>query len=1347
MVNPLPSDLPESLQKRLASLSPEKRELLIRKYLALRVKELGISVSDDDDGPCPLSFQQERFWVMEQWTPGASGMVTSHAAYLVSGSLDQTILNQAWKLLTVRHESLRTIIQKIDGGPVQQVLTPSESQQEITEIDVAGMTPEQALSCLETDIQRLIFPENRPGVQPFLYRMSPEKQILLIATRHVFTDGWTKMILLKDLLYFYQSLLSGEPNPLPELPVQYRDYARWQQSLTVRTDWEPHLCFWKNYLKDIPTLELPLDMKRPPLQRWKGKSYSIPIGSNLETAVHQTALSANSTDFIVWMAAFQLLLFRYSNQELFAIGTPVSGRTELETEEMAGLFMNPLALKADLSGNPTFLELVSRVKANFLSVISHQTVPFHQVVEMVQPPRDPSRTPIFQVLFHQRKFPPVTNPVRELTVEPLAFDPGTSEFDLSLELVNQHETPVAWFQYDTALFQKSTIARIAHHFKNIVQNAMENPNQPVSEIPLMDEAEKKLCARYSEGPVPVADSRTLNRIISDVAMEFPNEPALVKEGRTVSYGQLEEESSRIAGAIRKEAGEAAQTIGLSMAPELPLFTTIVGILKAGCAYVPIDPLLPQQRKQFIASDTGISLLISDDLKRDICWHPEMSVRTVSSLLKMGNTLSPDETCNDPGRLAYIMYTSGSTGRPKGVMVTHRNVVNYSKAKITAFFHDHPIRSLQFASISYDMSVDEIFPALISGSTLILKTSKMNGSIASFLNSCELQRVTHMTLPTSFFHELAISIKAGVHFPKDIKCIVFGGDRANPELVRACQKILKGKVAIWNAYGPTETTVITTYGDFSLPESLPEWMDEVPVGKPISGYRVAVVDRKLRPVPLGVPGELIIGGAGVSRGYLNLPEETAERFLPDPSFPGYFMYRTGDWGRFLNDGRIQFLGRIDNQVKVRGFRVEPGEIESALIHHPDVAEATVTAPPGSDGNRHLIAWIVPKINKQISPDNIEESLREKLPAYLIPEQFQFIETIPKTRGGKPDIQQLNARQPHTRPKPSKQPIVTDTEKRITEIWEQTLNLTMPLFADDNFFDLGGHSLAAIRVLGAIEREWGRRILMEQLFLNPTVAGLAQLIDKKETESKPKGILEIREGGNLPPIFLIPPAGTPFSRFKLLSKYLSENRPVLALQPAGLHGETTPLSRMEDIVARYTELIHSRVGNQPFWIGGSCFGAHVAMELHHALIKKGIPPMGAILLDPRLSSLHGGPAFKQTFLKRLFQVYRFIYWKIKRIRIHFTMRLTRERRQILNVWQASGQALKNFQHNPLANDTYVLLSERKRYADPIQRFRWSELGASDNCLHVISGTDHGDLITPAHVEEVADILDRIMGSKKP
>ncbi len=1302
---------------------------------------------DEEARPAPLSFQQERFWVLEQWAPGSTRTATSHAAYHLSGVLSSAKLNQAWQSLIVRHESLRTVIQTIDGEPVQTPLVPSELEQKITEVDVTGMNLEQVLSRLKTDTQRLTFHENRPGVQPFLYRISPEEHVLLFAMRHIFTDGWTKMILLKDLLSFYHGALTGETMPLAELPVRYRDYARWQRNQADEKKGNSHILFWKDYLKDVPPLELPLDRKRPSRQEHDGAAHFLPLDAKLEEMVHQAARSWNATDFMVWMAAFQLLLFRYSSQEVLAVGTPVSGRTALETESMAGLFMNPLALKADLSGRPTFVELVNRVKTGFLSAMAHQDVPFHQVVEAVHPPRDPSRTPIFQVLFHQRKFPPVFSPVLDLEADLLVFDPGTSEFDLSLELVRRNGKLAAWFQYDTALFRQNSITRMALHYKNIVQNAIENPGLPISEIPLMDTAERKQLAICHEGRETSPDSRTLNRIISDVATQFPDKVALEKEGRTVSYRQLEEASSRIAGAICADTEENAEAIGISMTPSLSLFTAIVGILKAGCAYVPIDPELPERRKQFIAADAGISLLISDDPERDTCWYPNEPLLTVSALLKGAIPIKPESTCNDPESLAYIMYTSGSTGRPKGVMVTHRNVVNFSQAMITRSFHGHESRVLQFASISFDMNVDEFFPTLLSASTLVLKSREMNSSMASFLDSCRKQRITYLALPTSFFHELAVGLAGGLAMPACVQSVLFGGDRADSKLVRVCQNILNGKVALWNHYGPTETTVCALYDDLSSPESLPEWMDEVPIGKPTPGYRVAILDKGLRPVPFGVPGELVISGASVSRGYRNLPQETAERFLPDPSCPGACMYRTGDMGRILEDGRVQFLGRMDNQVKIRGFRVEPGEIESTLGRHPDVTEVVVTAPLGSDGNRHLVAWIVPAKDKRIDPDNLKQLLLKQLPVYMIPAQFQSLDAIPRTRSGKPDRQKLTATLPDIHQNACGLAVATETEKKIAEIWKRILNLAALPYADDNFFDRGGHSLAAVRMLGAVEQQWKQRISMEQLFRNPTVGNLARLLDENGPKPEVEGILEIRATGDSPPLFLIPPAGSTFFRFQLLAEHLSESHPMFALQPAGLSGETGPLNSMEEIVARYAKIVHSRAGNQPFWIGGSCFGAIVAMELHHALAEMGTPPMGAILLDPALNTLPDEAASKQPFYRRLSKIGSFITSRFKRFRFRFIMRLTRERRQILNVWQASIQARKSCHHRPFAGDTFVLLSEKKRYHDPVQRRRWSKLGATDNCFYRIPGTAHGDLLSPSHVQEVADTLNEIMESESP
>ncbi len=1048
------------------------------------------------DGPIPLSFAQQRLWLSEQLAPSAAYNVA--AVLRLDGVIRLEALEHAVSELCRRHESLRTTFVVSDDHPLQVIAPPTPVKVPI--VDLQSLAPPDR----EAEAQRLARCEAR---QPFdlatgpllrlsLLRLGTKTHRLLITLHHIVSDGWSTAVFVRELTALYSLAAEGTAARLDEPPLQYADYAVWQRQQLTTERLERQLAYWRQQLAGAPPLlSLPADRARPVSLSSRGSLHRFTWSRSLLDDVRAFSRQEDVTVFMTLLAAFQTLLHRYSGETDVVVGTPVANRSRPEIEGIIGFFVNTLVMRGDLSSDPTFRELLRRTRDVCLSAYSHQDVPLEQVVEALAPARDRAYTPIFQVMFVLQNAPAanIVLPGLEVTVED--GDTGSTAFDLTLSLRESEEGLAGSFEYSTDLFDDATIARMVSHLETLLRDSIGQPGHRISALQLLTAGERdQLLAEWNtSGPVPSVPD--VSQQIAGHAARAPSAIAVVCGEEHVTYAALERRAAELAETLRRAGVGPEVRVGVYLERSVELVLGLLAVIKAGGAFVPMDPAYPAARISFMLEDAHTAVIVTTS--RLATRLPESRCRVV--YVDSTNEHTPNaavDACSwrlRPEQLAYILYTSGSTGRPKGVMVERGVFARYMETARQAYRLDSTDVCLQFASPSFDTSVEEVFACLIAGGRLVLRSDAMMSSVGSFLAQCAAWQVTVLNLPTLYWHEMAASWPPDWReLPSSIRLVIFGGEQAHwPRLAAWQQRALRG-VMLLNTYGPTETTVVATMADVSAGGCAG---GEVPIGRPISHVRTYVLDRHGEPLPVGVPGELYIGGAGVARGYWQRPDLTAERFVPDPfgADPGSRLYRTGDRARYLADGRLVFLGRSDSQVKVHGHRIELGEVEAELRAHPAVKDVVVVLQH-EDTAPWIVAYVVPISGSCATPDALRASLRATLPIHMIPSRFAFLDALPLTAAGKIDRRRLEGVAVEAS-RPADEPPHGPTQEALAAIWTDVLQLQR-LSVHDNFFEQGGHSLLAMRVLSRVRAAFGIDLPMARLFEHPTIAGLAQCIDAEE-----------------------------------------------------------------------------------------------------------------------------------------------------------------------------------------------------------------------------------------------------------
>jgi amino acid adenylation domain-containing protein len=1090
-------------------LTPEQRALMLlwlKKEISDRPdpREKGAIPPAPRKGEgVPLSFAQQRLWFLDQLEPGLP-VYNIPEAIRLSGRLDAEALRRALNEVVRRHESLRTTFVVKDGRPVQSIAPSLALALPVLDLrDLPeGVREEEARRLAREEAQRPFDLSAGPLVRASLLRLGEEEHVALLTVHHIVSDGWSMDVLVRELAALYDAYSQGKPSPLAELPVQYADYAAWQREWLSGGRLESQLSYWKGQLEGAPALELPTDRPRQAAQTYGGATETFSVSRETSDALKALTQSEGATLFMTLLAAFQILLSRYARQEDVVVGTPIAGRNHPDTENLIGFFVNTLALRTKVDGAASFRELLRRVRELTLKAYDNQDVPFEMLVEELSPGRARGHMPLFQVGFTMQNAQGKAVELRGLSVSHVGVGSGTTKLDLSLLTAETGRGLAATFEYNTDLFDAATVRRMAGHFVNLLDAVAEDAGRPVAELSLLSDDERRRVLfewndtrRGGEGPA------LLHELFERQAALTPEAAAVVFGEELLTYGELDARANRLARYLQALGAGPDVPVGVLLERSAEMVVALLGVLKAGAAYVPLDPDYPAQRLSFIIEDSRMSVVLTrGGLLGRLAGHGVEAACVDSDWPRVEAESAERPACGaSPQNLAYVIYTSGSTGIPKGVLVQHQGVCNVIAAAARDFGLSGRSRVAQLGSLSFDVSVLEIFSALASGAALHLfeREAVMSGDEISRL--LRERGITTMYALPSFLNMLPEG-----EFP-DLRSLTVGGEACDAE---TAARWSAGR-RCFNLYAPTEGTIYSTMYECAEGERRVP-----PVGRPIDNTRVYLLDENLRPVPVGVAGELHLGGVQLARGYQNRPDLTAERFVPDPfsGEPGARLYRTGDLARHLPGGEIEFLGRVDHQVKLRGFRVELGEVESALRRHPSVRDAAAVVREDRPGDKRLVAYVTGEGGVAAAGGELREFMKESLPDYMVPSAFVALDSLPLDSNGKVDRRALPA--PEGR-EPSGDFVAarTPVEEMLAGIWASVLGLTR-VGVEDDFFSLGGHSLLATQAMSRVREAFGVELPLRTLFESPTVAGMAVRVEREMREGR---------GVRVPPLLRAPREG--------------------------------------------------------------------------------------------------------------------------------------------------------------------------------------------------------------------------------
>jgi len=1146
----------------------------------------------------PLSFAQQQIWLhaqLVQGIPAYNEPVTIHRR----GSLDVRALGRAFTEIVRRHEAWRTSFSLADGEPIQVI--EAARPVVIPQVDLSHLPPSER----EAEARRLAVED---AMRPFDLSQSPLFRILLVrfgdtehrlffTLHHIIFDGYSiYRVLLPELAALYTAFAKGEESPLPELSVQYPDFAIWEREWLISNGrLSAQLAYWREQLRgNLPVLRLPYDHARPAIQSFRGAIHPVELPEALSNALKTLSRRENSTLFMTLLAGFAVLLQRYSSLDDVAIGTVSSGRKRSELEGLLGYFLNPVVLRNDLSGDPTFRELLRRTRGVALDALSNDDAPFTQVVNEVRPNRSLSFNPLFQVLLTLEPPMPQAHDGWSVALTQSEVDTGISKFDLCLELDDRPSGIVGRFKYSADLFEPETVAHMADHLITLLEGVAANPDEHISALPMVNARElQQMCVEWNQTGKEFPSDRRLHDLIARQVEQTPHAEALIDGAGQLTYGELDRRSNQLAAYLRKQDIDADMPVGLCFEPSSEMIVGIVGVLKAGGVCVPLDPTYPAERLAHVLADTQLRVLLTQEHLRAVLPSNDAVVLCLDSQWNQVEKQSADPASSNAGpeNLAYLIYTSGSTGKPKGVQITHRNLVHSTHAR-SLYYGPEKERFLLLSSFAFDSSLVGILGTLCRGGTLVLTPGPLQSNLTRLAQLVALHRISHLLCIPSLYGLLLDQAKAG-----ELSClrqVIVAGESCTVELVDRHFRLLP-TTALYNEYGPTEASVWSTVYKCRAGQSA----RLVPIGRPIPNARAYVLDAHRNVVPVGVPGELYIGGSGVARGYLNRPLETAERFVADPfdNGAGARLYRTGDLVRYLPDGNLELLGRLDHQVKVRGFRIELEEIEAVISEYEGIRQAAVATRGEKNGEPSLVAYVVPQDPAQFDAEKLRAYLNSKLPEPMVPAAFVVLPGLPLTSNGKVNRQVLATDQPisttkFTQPEDA-------LESRLVEIWEAVLGKS-GIGITDNFFDLGGNSLLVAKLLLRIEQGLGKTLSLADIFQAPTIRQLAAMVAGQSVSLHHPAVVPIQPLGSKPPLFWV--RGGPL--FLPLAHRLGTERPLLGLHlPVPQAARLQVPYKLEDIATELIRCMREVQPRGPYYIAGLCVNGVIAYEMARQLVEQG------------------------------------------------------------------------------------------------------------------------------------------------
>ncbi|WP_328992208.1 pyoverdine non-ribosomal peptide synthetase PvdD [Pseudomonas aeruginosa] len=1156
----------------------------------------------DRQQPLVLSFAQERQWFLWQLEPESAAYHIPSALRL-RGRLDVDALQRSFDSLVARHETLRTRFQ-LEGGRSYQQVQPAVS----VSIEREQFGEEGLIERIQAIVVQPFDLERGPLLRVNLLQLAEDDHVLVLVQHHIVSDGWSMQVMVEELVQLYAGYSRGLDVVLPALPIQYADYALWQRRWMEAGEKERQLAYWTGLLGgEQPVLELPFDRPRPARQSHRGAQLGFELPRELVEAVRALAQREGASSFMLLLASFQALLYRYSGQADIRVGVPIANRNRVETERLIGFFVNTQVLKADLDGRMGFDELLAQARQRALEAQAHQDLPFEQLVEALQPERNASHNPLFQVLFnHQSEIRSVTPEVQleDLRLEGLAWDGQTAQFDLTLDIQEDENGIWASFDYATDLFDASTVERLAGHWCNLLRGIVANPRQRLGELPLLDAPERRqTLSEWNPTQRECAVQGTLQQRFEEQARQRPQAVALILDEQRLSYGELNARANRLAHCLIARGVGADVPVGLALERSLDMLVGLLAILKAGGAYLPLDPAAPEERLAHILADSGVRLLLTQGhLRERLPRQAGVEVLAIDGLVLDGYAESDPLTTLSADNLAYVIYTSGSTGKPKGTLLTHRNALRLFSATEAWFGFDERDVWTLFHSYAFDFSVWEIFGALLYGGRLVIVPQWVSRSPEDFYRLLCREGVTVLNqTPSAFKQLMAVACSADMATQQPaLRYVIFGGEALDLQSLRPWfQRFGDRQPQLVNMYGITETTVHVTYRPVS--EADLEGGLVSPIGGTIPDLSWYILDRDLNPVPRGAVGELYIGRAGLARGYLRRPGLSASRFVPNP-FPGGAgerLYRTGDLARFQADGNIEYIGRIDHQVKVRGFRIELGEIEAALAGLAGVRDAVVLAHDGVGGTQ-LVGYVVADSAEDAERlrESLRESLKRHLPDYMVPAHLMLLERMPLTVNGKLDRQALPQPDASLSQQAYRAP-GSELEQRIAAIWAEILGVER-VGLDDNFFELGGHSLLLLMLKERIGDTCQATLSISQLMTHASVAEQAACIEGQARESLLVPLNGRREGS---PLFMFHPSFGSVHCYKTLAMALRDRHPVKGVVCRALLGAGREVPEWDDMVAEYAEQLLQEHPEGAFNLAGWSLGGNLAMDVAARLEQRG------------------------------------------------------------------------------------------------------------------------------------------------
>src|SRR5580700_662990 len=1086
------------------------------RLISTLLRERGISFGSDPGIPrrartdlLPLSYAQQRLWFLDQLEPGKA-TYNIPCAVRLSGVLDVGALQESLQEIVRRHEVLRTSFPMKEGNPVQEIEPEMRIELAVKDLmaEEEGERERVAEELAKEEAQRPFDLSKGGLIRARVLRLEEEEHVLLVTMHHIVSDGWSLGVLVREFSELYEAHREGRAWQLPELKIQYADYAEWQRGWLKGEVLEEQLRYWKEQLQGLEVLEIPTDKVRPAVASHEGASVRFSLTKELTRELKELSRREGVTLFMTLLAGYQVLLHRYSGQEDIAIGTPVANRNRGEIEGLIGFFVNTLVLRTDLRGKPAFREVLKRVREVTLGAYAHQEVPFEKLVEELAPERDLSRSPLFQVMLVLQNAPVEELELSGLRVEVEGVETGVAKFDVTMSLQEAEERIAGVLEYDTDLFDQGRMERMAGHFEKLLEGIVADPEGRVGELPLLTEGEREqLLKEWNETGVKYQEEKCIHEMIEEQVERTPGAVAVVYGEEQLTYEELNRRANRLAHYLRKQGVGAEERVGICMERSLEMVVGLLGILKAGGAYVPLDPEYPDERLKFMVQDAGIRVLLAESGVSERLAEAVGTVVSVKAESEMGGREESNPKSGVEGKnAAYVIYTSGSSGRPKGVINTHGGIRNRLQWMQDRYGLSDEDCVLQKTSFGFDVSVWEFFWPLMNGSRLAVAVPGGQRDSEYLVREIAEQKVTTVhfvpAMLQSFLRE-ADERKCG-----SLRRVICSGEALPLDLELSF--LGKMKAELHNLYGPTEAAIDVT----SWVCQREEEAQGVPIGRPIANTQIYILDEEMQPVPVGVSGEAYIGGAGVARGYVKRPELKAEKFVPNPfgREGGERLYRTGDQGKWRGDGNIEVIGRIDDQVKIRGYRIELGEIETILRQHPAVQDSAV-AVCGEREHVRLTAYIVPRPDhfkivrkstiddaRALSVDHARESrdvceveglipdvrafLSCKLPEYMKPTSFVILDRLPLTSSGIINRLSLSLSEPLPTTNSTTASSPTDLiDFRLQQVWEDFFKCRVGI--DDNFFDIGGTSLFAVALVARIKNAFGRSLPLAAMIQNPTI----------------------------------------------------------------------------------------------------------------------------------------------------------------------------------------------------------------------------------------------------------------------